>query len=1848
MRYVGWGGIPQAFDHHNPEWQKEFAELSALLPADEYEAARRSTQDAHYTAKPVVEAIYKGLERFGVPGGRFLDPAVGSGNFVGLMPAALREQAKITGIELDVVTAAIAKHLYPSAAIINKGFQEVAIPSGYFDVAIGNPPFGNQRLYDASHQEFGDFSIHNFFIAKSLDKVRDGGVVAVVVSNFFLDANNAAPREFVAERAHLVGAIRLPNDAFKKNALTKVTTDIVFLQKARPGETPDRSWVEVGSVRDNGTGEEIPLNRYFVERPDMMLGKMALQGSMYGGGKAALVATEGQDLAVVLEAAVAKLPEGIYTASQEMGTAQAQAKSKIDVPNYVKVGAYFVADGGQLARRLPDLLDVPDYEWVEAKNEKAGERIKGMIGVRGALRELMQAERSEFTPDDELAQRRAILNRVYDEFVKRHGFISSLPNRSAMGEDPEYPLLHALERDYDKGISKEVAAKNGVEPREPSAKKAAIFSKRVMTPFREITRVETAKDALVVSMNGVGRIDLDRMVRLTGKSEDTLVQELSGLIYLNPENSRWETTDQYLAGNVKAKLKAAEKAVASNPRFAQNVDALKLVQPADIEPVDISIQLGSTWVPEAVVDQFVSHLLGGVHRTVSYQESLGKWVAKIGQGDRTTTRVTWGTEDAPANHLIECLLTNKPIQVKDLVGRNEYGNPIYALNEGKTAAANQKADEIKQAFLDWVWEDKERRAMLARIYNDRFNTNVPARYDGSHLTLPGASLDISLRPHQKDAVWRAAQDGTALFDHVVGAGKTIVCVAGAMESKRMGLMQKPMFVVPNHLLLQWKDSFYELYPNANILVAEKSDFKKENRQKLFAKIATGDWDAVIVAHSSFKKIGVPKETLGEILREQIDDLTSAVMKMKAEKGDRVTIKEMEKARDRMQAKLERAADTGTKDTAVTFEDLGVDALFVDEAHEFKNLFITTSLSRVSGLGNLAGSDKAFDLFVKARYIQQKNEGRGLFFATGTPISNTIAELYTVQRYMQYDEMKERGIVHFDAWASTFGSVVTGWELDATGINYKLNSRFAKFQNVPELIAMYRTFADVITKADLDRQAQELGKRFPVPRIKGGKPRNVIVERSQQQARFMGIQEDVVGEDGKPVLRGDGAPVRNWTNGSIIHRMENLPKDPRIDNPLKITNDARKAGLDYRLIDPHAEDFEGSKVNEAVNDTYATWKEWEARKGTQLIFCDLSTPKGAKTALTPIRPTSKDHDFDDDAEEPATFSMDELLADNADFSVYDDLKGKLVSRGIPEHEIRFIHDAKTDLQKSKLFDQMNRGEVRILIGSTAKMGAGMNAQRKLVGLRHLDAPWRPSDLEQREGRILRQGNEFYEEDPDGFEVEIARYATKQTYDSRMWQTIEYKASGIEQFRKGDSLQRVIEDIASEAANAAEMKAAATGNPLIFMQVQLSADLKKLEALHANHKRNIHNLESRVAWLAEAGQRADAAISTIQKEVATRDVNTGAEWRFDAGGSQYGTEEKEQLLNVLAGAMKKSIECQATMVFDEPKHVPVGKFRGFDVEVYARRGVMQFVVKGALVYQPDNMAYTVEDRFSVNGFILRLDNFMAQFEGHIAGVEAARAKELAELEKAKAELQKPFPQQRMLELLRKDVGDVMVELKKMQNDADYVSDWQPASRDPGTLESGPTTTADKPVDLFGQEARLTYAPETIKRADRAVSNYFAAAKDPLRGDEILGSRDHDRCFEMGDGTEVHQLVLERIATDPELANIVTTYPVSRFASPAMFEKAEAVTGHRQTAESIAREKGYEAVAADREAGIYVGKVIAITERFVVQDAGMQRAVLHKRDDLLLLLHQVKVDEPLHVRYRAGHGMIKSHEPANTLER
>jgi N12 class adenine-specific DNA methylase/predicted RNA methylase len=1842
VKYVGWGGIPQAFDHRNTEWKAEFQELASVLSKDEYEAARRSTQDAHYTPAPVINAIYSGLSGMGFGGGRILESSIGTGNFAGMMPEAIAAKSKITGVELDPVTAQIAKHLYPSASIINKGFQEVTIPSSYFDATIGNPPFGNQRLFDSNHQDISQFSIHNYFIAKQLDKVRESGITAVVVSSYFMDAADQRAREHIAERAHLLGAIRLPNSVFKQNAGAEVTTDIVFLQRAAEGETPDRSWVATGSIPDPAGGDEIPLNQYFIDHPEMLLGTMERINLSYRGGSVALTAPAEQDLAAELASAVARLPKGVYKSRDQIKAEELaeSAKAEIsDVPLDVKIGAYFVTKSGIVAQRLDDLLAEPQARRVEGKSERALERIKGMVGIRTQLRELMMAERttrgaSGSEPDMQLERMRNRLNTTYDGFVKKHGHITALVNKQAMSEDPDYPLLQSLERDYDKGISKETAKKHNVEPREPNAQKAAIFSRRVMSPRQEVTHVESSKDALVVSMNETGRVDMDLMVRLSGRDEQAIVRELQGLIYQNPTTQRWETADRYLTGNVKEKLALATAAAIGDSRYAGNVEALKLVQPADIEAVDISVHLGATWVPPEVVDAFAGHLFGNVKRSIVYQPSLGKWSSKINPGDRTTMHSTWGTARIGADDLFEAILANRAIEVVDVIGKDDNGFPIRKTNEAETAAAVQKADEIRQAFNDWIWDDKTRRDQLVRLYNDRFNTNVAPTYDGSHLTLPGSSDAIDLRISQKNAIWRGIQDGTELFDHVVGAGKTYACIGTAMESKRMGLVKKAMFVVPNHLLLQWKDDIYKLYPEAKVLIAEKTDFTKENRERLFARIATGDWDAVVIGHSSFKKIGMPQETLDEILHEQIDDLVDAISLQKAESGDRVTIKEMEKTRDRMEARLKRAAETGSKDKVVTFDELGVDALFVDEADEFKNLFITTSLSRISGLGNLQGSDKAFDLFVKARYLQKENNGRGVYFATGTPVANTIAEIYTMQRYMQYDELKRRGIHHFDAWASTFGEVVTGWELDATGVNYRLNSRFSKFQNVPELTAMYRTFADVITRADLERQAQERGTRFPVPKVAGGRPQNVVVDRSPMQAHYMGEQEPMLGQDGLPWRREDGSIITKWTEGSIIHRMENLPPDPSQDNPLKITNDARKAGLDFRLVDADAPDFAGSNTNAAVDEMMRLYQKWDHKRGVQLVFCDLSTPKLDKASAVVAAPTVED-DAEVDAPDPSEISMDELLSGgrSAKFSVYNDVREKLIARGVPAEEVRFIHEAKTDLQRAKLFEQVRRGDVRFLIGSTAKMGAGTNVQRLLVGLHHLDAPWRPRDLEQREGRIIRQGNALYEEDPDGFEVEVLRYATKQTYDSRMWQTIEYKAGAIEQFRKGDSLSRVIDDVAGEAANAAEMKAAATGNPLIFMQVQFSADLKKLEALHSNYKRTAYTLESRIEWLEGAEERAAAEVAVLHKEIQRRDANTTKDWVFTVGDRRFNSESKENLQYSVMQSMQYAVEGKARNMGDKPRAVHVGKFRGFSIDVEAIHDRVEFIVKGERKYTPDNLVYNKDDKFSVTGLIQRLDNFANDFEDRITSAHQKKDNDIAECAKAKADLGRPFAQLRELELARKNLGDVMAELRKMQDNAGYVSTWTPATLESIPAADGELFAAIDPLAQAHAEREAKQKAFVVAAIEKAAQDYLQAYREPSRSDEFF-NREHERLFEDG-GDDVHHGLVARIKTDALLAQAVACAPGKRFATEAMLDMAEAVTQFRATAMAHAKEAGFQPEMARRDAGVYTGKVIAKTGQYFIQDAGMCRAVLHHRDDMIV--GNMPMNEAVRISYRAGHGMV-----------
>lgn len=1651
VKYVGWGGLPQAFDDDNPDWARESAELRQLLTPGEYAQARSTVKDAHYTSPEVIQGIYQGLQRLGFTGegAKILEPSSGIGNFLGLMPAAMRAgRPNIQAVELDGLTSAIGRYLYPGAFHVHAPFQEANPPEGYFDLAMGNPPFGNQRVYDASRPDL-NYSIHNYFLAKSVESLREGGLAAFVVSRYFLDAVDNPAREFLAERANLLGAIRLPNTAFKQNALTEVTTDIVFFQKTSAPEK-DPAWLKTGQFIA-GDGQPITVNQYFLERPEQMIGHMAITGGMHQGAADLVPPADFKGFAEEIGRRLASLPERVYSPRPTMEQeAQARTPGNLELCAGLKPGSLFFTQENQLARRLPDVMGAASYTLLDGRNKRDLERVSGMILIRDTLTQLMEEEGRADSDDMTLAARRAQLNRVYDAFVQKHGFLNSQACRRAMREDPSYPLLSSLERDYSPGVSKDVAKKNGVPYKPPSATKAAIFSQRVLGPRPHVSHVETAKEALVVSMNEYGRVDLPFMESLCQRPREDVLAELRGLIYLNPANQAWEIADHYLTGEVKEKLRQAQAAAETDHRFAGNVEALLAVQPPDLDPVDIAIQLGSTWVPPDVVADFGRELFGWRSvQEIGYHPALGAWAVSFNKLaiDPTAATAKWGTSKYYGHKLFEAILNNKAIKVMEDTGeKDDRGKPIMRLNEAETAAASQKADEIRQAFKDWVWQDKERRDRLARLYNDRFNTHVPRRYNGSHLELPGISLNVELRPHQKDAIWRNIQDGTALLDHVVGAGKTWTVVATIMESRRMGLMKKPMVVVPNHLLPQWQDAFYSLYPQAKVLVATKDDFSQENREKLFAKVATGDWDAVVVAHSSFKKIGLPPATLNKVLNEQVDDLTEAIRAARAEAGQRTLVKEMEKTRDKLKAMMQRKAKTGEKDQGVTFADLGVDALFVDESQEFKNLYITTKMRNVAGLGNLVGSQKAFDLFVKCRYLQEKNNGRGVFFATGTPLSNSIAEMFTVQRFLQYDELKRKGLAHFDSWASTFGQVATGWELDATGVGYKLNNRFAKFQNVPELIRMYRAVGDVVTNSDI--VANNHGVSF-TPKVKGGKPINVVVPRSEMQARYMGVQTPLLDAMGRPIHADDGSPVMEWNEGSIIYRMEHLPKDPREDNPLCVTNDARKAGLDYRLIDPNAPDFPGSKVNVAAAKIVDIWKKWEAQKGTQLVFCDLSTPKAGKDV--PLTQVAEAGDGLDPEDAPAV-TMDEILAESSPFSVYDDLKAKLIDRGIPSEQIKFIHEANTDLQKAKLFEDVNQGRVRVLIGSTAKMGAGTNVQARLVALHHLDAPWRPSDLEQREGRIIRQGNLFHQLDPEGFEVEIYRYATEKTYDARMWQTIQGKAEGIEQFRKGDLDSRVIDDIASEAANAAEMKAAATGNEMIFTQVKLAAELKKMEAIYASFQRSQHQLEKRIEHLEAAPARTQKEIEGWQAEIALRDGKTTQEPCFAADGRVYGPQQKEKLLETINKKLKIAV--------DSNEVTPVGVYRGFKVSVcQTLTGECQFILKGeASAYHPSNLRYGRGDKLDVGGFYQRLDNFMAKFEKSIQEAQDLAAKQAQELANARKDFGQPFPQMGKLAMLRRDNRDVMRELQLMRKDGTYKSQWKPPSLEPERPAPRPVVAHD----------------------------------------------------------------------------------------------------------------------------------------------------------------------------------------------
>jgi N12 class adenine-specific DNA methylase len=1683
VKYVGWGGLKSVFDEGNAETAADRATLKELLTPKEFEAARRSVLDAHYTSATVIEGIYKGLDRLGFSGGRVLEPGMGIGHFFGLMPPGVAASSQLFGVELDPTTGGIARQLYQRADIkAPRGFQEVNIPAEYFDAAIGNPPFGKQPIVDESGAEIPKLSIHNFFFAKAVHSLRPGGVLAMVTSHYFLDANQSAARGWIAKRAELLGAIRLPNNAFLKNAGTEVTTDIVFLRKLKKGENADASWTKIGELgKDEATGQPIYVSNYFVAHPEMMLGRMTLAGTMYGGNtEPTLEPNKGEDLGKALEGAIGRLPQGVFQAAPR--TVEELAPVDVIVPDGVKVGGLFALPDSRLAVRTPDVMDKPQHSIYEAPNERAIARIRGMIGIRDAVRNVMRDEMADESTE-RLDSRRSELNRVYDSFLAKHGYINSLANRRAFQDDPDLPLLESLERHYDPGVSKDVAKRTGETPRAPSAEKATIFTKRVISPAQVITKADSASDALAASLSERGKVDLPYMAQLYGKPPADILKELAGVVFNDPK-AGYVTADEYLSGNVKRKLAEVREAAAKDPQLKENVEALERVQPPDIAPVDISVRLGSPWIPAKDVADFIHSLLDVRPDSISYQPAIASWVLSLPYKNTSAFSTTWGakTDEAAswgADRIIAATLNSKPIIVRKNVGTA--AEPKLIVLEAETDAARAKAEAIAAKFTDWIFQDQTRRDRLARLYNDKFNTDRVREFNGSHLTLPGTNPSITLTPNKKHSVWRMIQSKSTLLDHVVGSGKTYTIAAAMMEKRRLGISRKPMVVVPNHIVRQWRDSWYALYPNANILATTEEDFEKGNRQRLFARIATGDWDAVIVSHSAFGKIAMPKAERDEIVREQINDITAAIEELKKGKGERYTVRQLELAKAKLEDKLKIAeSKTAGKDKFIDFSELGVDDLAVDESQEFKNLFYTSQMRNVTGMGNPEGSGKAFDLFVKTRYLAKRN-GK-VTFATGTPMSNSLVEMFTIQRYMDYDTLRGSGLSHLDAWAGTYADIKNVWEVHPSGNGYRLATRFAQFVNLPELVTQYRKFADIITQQDMIDQAKAQGGRYPIPKMKTGKPIMHIAKRSPMQAEFFGIPEFVRDEDGKLQFEralddGDVMSREDWikvfstgaesdaarwpetekpfaivgrsqqpeeffaTRAEAKTALEGQRDTPRIEynkdsilwqyenlrdlmresegkiNALSITNQARKAGLDYRIIDPGAEDFDGSKINEAADEITALHKAWKADRGAQLVFIDLSTPKGTPKAAPQV----------DQVDGETVINMDELLAGGSAYSVYDALREKLIQRGVPAREIAFIHDAHTQEQKRKLFGKVNRGEVRVLFGSSFKMGAGTNVQERLVGLHHLDVPWRPSDLEQREGRILRQGNDLYARDPEGFEVAIHRYATEKTYDARSWQIIQHKASGFEQFRRGQAGARKMEDIGGEAANAADMKAASSGNPMIAEEIKLRDRLKKLGNIFDAWRSGRYGLENDVERWKKYPAKVAAKVKALEALIDSREPKQKEGFTLTlADGAQV--TKADGIAPPLVAAMKQAMKAPGTLV-------PIGKYRGFYVfDTYTEWSKLHSIeATPKKTPGPDDAtdnvtAYGEHDQFSPSGFISRLDNYLDKFEKRIEEENASAEKTRNELKKAQAELAKPFEHEKELDETRARLQQVQAALLK----------------------------------------------------------------------------------------------------------------------------------------------------------------------------------------------------------------------------
>ena len=1527
-KYVGWGGLPQAFDEKDFSWSNEYSILKNLLDEKEYSQARESTLTAFYTPPVVIRSMYKALENMGLKTGNILEPSCGVGNFIGMLPDSL-EDCKLYGVELDSISGRIARQLYQKSTVAVQGYEDTNLPNSFFDVAVGNVPFGDFKVLDKKYDKH-KFLIHDYFFAKTLDKVRPGGVIAFITSKGTLDKENPSVRKYIAQRADLLGAIRLPNNTFKANAGTEVTSDIIFLQKRDSITDIEPDWVYLGE-NDDG----LKMNQYFIDNPEMILGNMEMISTRFGYDSACI--SDGEKLEDKLERAISNIHAEVKEYElDDIGEEDNSIEADLTVRNF----SYTLIDDKIYFRENSRMY--PQELAMTTEN-----RVKGLIEIRDCVRTLLEYQTEDY-PDEDIKREQVKLNQLYDRFTKKYGLINSRGNNSAFSNDSSYYLLCSLE----------ILDENG-----NLARKADMFTKRTIKPKTEITSVDNANDALIVSLSEKARVDITFMQQLCGKNMDEMLKELEGEIFNVPEYgepNHWVTADEYLSGNVREKLKVAEKFAETDERFNVNVKYLKEVQPQDLSASEISVRLGSTWIPPEDIKVFIEYLLNPSNYAcqninVHYNEATSEWWIEGKNYDKYNIKATntYGTGRASAYKIIEDSLNLKDTRIYDYY-EDENGKRVAELNKKETAIAQAKQEQIKLAFEEWIWKDPERRERLTKFYNERFNSIRPREYDGSHISFDGMNPEITLRKHQVNAIARILYGGNTLLAHEVGAGKTFEMVAAAMESKRLGLCNKSLFVVPNHIVEQFGQEFLQLYPSANVLVTTKKDFETANRKKFCSRIATGDYDAIIISHSQFEKIPMSVERQVTIIQKQIEDITLGIQDLKNNNGERFSIKQMEKTKKSLETRLAKLNDTSRKDDVVTFEELGVDRIFVDEAHYYKNLFLYTKMRNVGGIAQTE-AQKSSDLFMKCRYLDELTGGKGVIFATGTPISNSMVELYTMQRYLQYGELEKRHLQQFDAWASTFGETVTAIELSPEGTGYRAKTRFAKFFNLPELMALFKEVADIQTSEMLN---------LPVPKANY---HNVVIEPSE-------IQKELVKD-----LSERAEKIRN--------RMV----DSSVDNMLKITNDGRKLALDQRLTNDMLEDFEHSKVATCADNIYSIWDKTSEDKSAQLVFCDLSTPHN-----------------------------------DGKFNVYDDLKTKLIDRGIPEEEIAFIHDANTDARKQELFNKVRRGQVRVLIGSTQKMGAGTNCQDRLIALHDLDCPWRPSDLIQRSGRIIRQGNK----NP---EVDIYRYVTEGTFDAYLYQLVENKQRFISQIMTSKTPVRFAEDIDETALSYAEIKALAAGNPDIIEKTELDTQVAKLKLLKQNYLSEKYALEDKVIkYYPNEIKRLENRIEDMKEDIEAFNNNNTPDNSFEKmniKGTDF-TERKE--------AGEKIIEICKSMTNPEP--LEIGEYKGFKI-------ILSFDTMDRKFYasMKNNLSYKTELGSDPSGNITRIDNVLNGIETRLSNIENNLEDTKKNYESAKKEIEKPFPQEEELKTKSKRLDELNIKLNLNNKDKEIIDDGNDISDD-----------------------------------------------------------------------------------------------------------------------------------------------------------------------------------------------------------